>query len=105
MIKIKTQKNGDHYLGFQCSGHAGYAEYGSDIVCSAVSMLVINTINAIDSFTDCSMNVSDDEKSGSIKVVFPNGTDEKAGLLMDTLVLGIKSVEEQYGRSHVRLES
>ena len=105
MIKIKTKKNGDQYFGFQCSGHAGYAEYGNDIVCSAVSMLVINTINAIDAFTDCSMDVSDDEKSGRIQVVFPDGTDEKAGLLMDALVLGLQSVEEQYGRSHVRLES
>ena len=105
MIKIKTKKNGDQYFGFQCSGHAGYAEYGNDIVCSAVSMLVINTINAIDAFTDCSMDVSDDEKSGRIQVVFPDGTDEKAGLLMDALVLGLRSVEEQYGRSHVRLES
>ncbi len=105
MIKIKTKKNGDQYFSFQCSGHAGYAEYGNDIVCSAVSMLVINTINAIDAFTDCSMDVSDDEKSGRIQVVFPNGTDEKAGLLMDALVLGLRSVEEQYGRSHVRLES
>ncbi len=67
-------------------------------------MLVINTINSIDSFTECPMNVSEDEKSGSIQTDFPNGTDEKAGLLMDALVLGLKSVEEQYGRSHVKVE-
>ena len=33
--------------GFSLKGHAGYAEYGSDIVCSAVSMLTINTLNSI----------------------------------------------------------
>ena len=32
--------------GFSLKGHAGYAEYGSDIVCSAVSMLTINTLNS-----------------------------------------------------------
>ena len=33
-------------------GHAGYAEPGQDIVCAAVSALVINTINAIEAFTE-----------------------------------------------------
>ena len=104
MIKVKIKKDGDRYLGFTCEGHAGYAEYGSDIVCSAVSMLVINTVNSIDAFTDCTLHVADDEKSGKIRTVFPDGTDEKAGLLMDALVLGLQSIEEQYGRSHIRLE-
>ena len=104
MIKVKIRKDGDRYLGFTCEGHAGYAEYGSDIVCSAVSMLVINTINSIDAFTDCSLQVSDDEKSGKIQTVFPDGTDEKAGVLMDAMVLGLQGVEEQYGRSHIKLE-
>ncbi|MBR1470904.1 MAG: ribosomal-processing cysteine protease Prp [Lachnospiraceae bacterium] len=104
MIRFKVKKDGKCYLGFCCKGHAGYAAYGSDIVCAAVSMLVINTVNAIERFTDCQMQVSDDEKSGSVTVDFPQGTDEQAALLMDALLLGIKSVEEQYGSSHVRLE-
>ena len=104
MIKVKIRKDGDRYLGFTCEGHAGYAEYGNDIVCSAVSMLVINTVNSIDAFTECSLQVTENEKSGKIQTVFPDGTDEKAGLLMDALVLGLQSIEEQYGRSHIRLE-
>ena len=39
------------YIGFQTSGHAGYAPEGQDIVCAAASVLTINTINAIDQFT------------------------------------------------------
>ena len=38
---IKT-RNGD-YIGFNCIGHSGYAEAGEDIVCAAISVLVINT--------------------------------------------------------------
>ena len=43
MIQITFHKTrtGD-YQGFTCSGHAGYAAYGEDIVCAAVSALVIN---------------------------------------------------------------
>ena len=40
------------YIGFQTSGHAGYAPEGQDIVCAAASVLTINTINAIEQFTE-----------------------------------------------------
>lgn len=33
--------------GFKVSGHAGYAERGNDIVCSAVSLLVFGIINFV----------------------------------------------------------
>ena len=42
-------------IGFHVEGHAGYADYGQDIVCSAVSVLVINCINSIDELTDASV--------------------------------------------------
>ena len=46
MIKATIYKTGRHeYAGFDISGHAEYSESGSDIVCAAVSAIVINTIN------------------------------------------------------------
>ena len=50
-VIYKSHVNGE-VLGFKTYGHSGYADEGSDIVCSAISLLVINTINAIDTFTD-----------------------------------------------------
>ena len=51
--------------GFKVSGHALFAEAGSDIVCSAVSMLTINTINAIEEFLpDEPMTLIVDRKKG-----------------------------------------
>ena len=50
MTKIVIRKNNGRYTGFTCSGHAGYADSGSDIVCASVSVLVINTINAMEAF-------------------------------------------------------
>ena len=46
IIIRKTEKK--EYVGLICMGHAGYAENEPDIVCAAVSVLVINTINAIE---------------------------------------------------------
>ena len=47
MIKFTFFKRDGIYYGFEEQGHAGYAESGDDIVCSAVSamtMLILNTI-------------------------------------------------------------
>ena len=52
MTKITIFRNHDgEYLGFDCLGHAGYADEGEDIVCAGISALVINTINSIGLFT------------------------------------------------------
>jgi len=48
MTDIIIRKNSDGDIcGFEMDGHAGFAEYGQDIVCAALSMLSINTINSI----------------------------------------------------------
>ena len=44
-------------VGFQTAGHAGYADAGQDIVCAAASVLVINTMNAIEQFTEDDVQV------------------------------------------------
>ena len=48
MIKAKFTKTDDHFTNLEISGHAEYAEYGKDIVCSAVTAAFSTTINLID---------------------------------------------------------
>lgn len=47
MIKVLKKDN-----IISISGHAMYADYGKDIVCSAVSSIVITTINGILTIND-----------------------------------------------------
>ncbi len=47
-VKKRKSLSGISIKGF----HAGYAEEGQDIVCAAVSVLMINTVNSLDAFTD-----------------------------------------------------
>ncbi len=48
MIQVTVFRNrNEKYIGFDCKGHAGYANYGEDVICAGVSALVINTVNAI----------------------------------------------------------
>ena len=104
MIDIEIRKNDSGcYTGFTVKGHAGFAESGSDIVCAAVSMLVINTINSIEKFTTDKFSVKDDDKKGLIEFEFTSdkiSPDSK--LLLDTMCLGLSSAQESY-RQFIRL--
>ena len=51
-ITIYKSSATNRTVGFKSAGHAGYAEEGSDIICSAISVLTINRINRIDSQYD-----------------------------------------------------
>ena len=87
-----------------CLGHAGYADSGEDIVCAAISMLVINTINSLEALTDSKMQVETEEDSGMIDLKFQENLEKDGILLMDSLVLGLKGVVKQYGRQYLKLK-
>lgn len=101
-VLCKKTKNG--YQGFSCTGHAGFSEYGSDIVCAAVSVLVINTINAMELYSGAKMEIITGEEDGVIDVTFVNPVNEKTQLLMNTMILGLKSIKKQYGSKYLRLK-
>ena len=64
-------------------GHAGFAAYGNDIVCAAVSALVINTVNSIEAFTeDTFENAVHQEKDVFSFEFTSNPVSEKAELLL-----------------------
>ena len=105
MISVKVTKNrNDEYIGFSCNGHAGYADNGKDIVCSAVSVLVINTINSIEKFTDSIFITDADLKSGHIDFKFKSAPSKEASLLIDSMVLGISGIQQSYGKAYVTIK-
>ncbi len=99
---IKSQ-NGE-YKRITCKGHTGYARSGNDIVCSAVSVLVINTINSLDALTDAKLLVDSDEEEGFIDCQLLGNPDEKSRLLLDSMVLGLQMVVSQYGKKYLKLK-
>lgn len=101
MICVTVVKSLEQYRSLVIKGHAEYAEAGYDIICASVSVLAINTINAIESFTNDEIEA--DMQDGEIVANFyTHGSDTK--LLMDTFVLGIESIIQEYGDSYIHLE-
>ena len=103
MIQFIVWKSDNQYKGFESIGHAGFAEEGLDIICSAVSALTINAVNSIDAFAEDDVEVEQAEDGGFLRVRFPKALSDRAALLMDSLVLGIESIQADYGNEYITL--
>ena len=69
MIRVTVKKRENSYVSFHSKGHAGYADSGKDIVCAAVSALIITTVNSLEAFTEDEIDL--EEKSGEVFFPFP----------------------------------
>ena len=96
MICVEFSGNSDNITGFEVSGHAGYDEYGRDIVCAAVSALATNTANSIEQFTEDDMTVDVDEKTGLLRLTMTSTISDSSKLLLKSFKLGIESIEQAY---------
>ena len=67
-------------------------------------MLVINTINSLEELCHLKMDVTTDVETGYINCVLPDCLDERSIVLLDALVLGLTSVESQYGEKFCKVE-
>ncbi len=97
MLKVTVYRDSDgHPEGFQISGHSGYADAGSDIVCSAVSALAENTVNSIEKFTGDEPEVlAVNEEEGFLSYRLKTVSKE-SGLLLNSLVLGLQNIADSY---------
>ena len=102
MITIKVRKKNGSYEEFISKGHAGYAEAGQDIVCAAVSALIITTVNSLEKFTDDKFDVQEKDGFGSIH--FRNVLSERGMLLMDSLLLGLTEIAGSYNNRYLTVK-
>ena len=100
MTSITVIKEDNRILAFTCNGHAGYAKESEDIVCAAISMLVINTINSIEALTSTKPIVEADQESGYIHCSFEDDVTDDA-LLLNSMILGLSQIKEQYGTKYI----
>ena len=81
-------------IGFTAIGHAEYADAGEDIICAAISVLVINTCNAIETFTNTAISLITDEEEGLIDCRLKDSPSEQTELLFSAMILGIRNMTE-----------
>ena len=98
MLRVVFFRTSEETLtGFQITGHAGYAEYGQDIVCAAVTALSFNTANSLEALTEDTFS-AEQGQDGYLKVLV-----EDAELLLQSLLLGLTMIQEEYGEKHMKI--
>ena len=95
MIKIKYTKD-----SLELTGHAGYADYGKDIVCASVSTLIACSINNMKSIDKDSVDYKDDGSKITIKV-FNN---DYSNIIFDNLIQMLEELAKDYPKN-IKIES
>ena len=91
MIKIKvTEKN------ISILGHANYDEYGKDIVCAAVSSVVMCSVEAISSFDTKAVDIN--ESKDKLEIII-NKTDDITEKLIKNMLNCLKEIEKKYPKN------
>lgn len=104
MIQVDVFTDSDGITqGIEVKGHAGFAEYGKDIICAAVSSLTLNMANSVEAFTEDGFDGSMDEKTGRFTFRFTGEISPESKLLMDSLVLGLQNIEDSYGDEYIKI--
>ncbi len=98
MIYITIYKTSKGQVdGFKVRGHADSVSEGADLVCCSVSVLTINCANSLEQLTDTGFTVTEQEEEGLIELHLKQPASDAAELLMQSFVLGIETIEKQYG--------
>lgn len=103
LAKIIRNKENNHISEFSLKGHADSAEYGKDIVCAAVSVLSISTVNGLQKYAHVNPKVnSDDANGGLLEVSIPdaNNHDDQiaADAILSTFQNGMDDISHSYAK-------
>ena len=100
MISIIIERIGNDVRALYMSGHSGYSEQGTDIICSSASTLFYTAANALEEL--CSLEghitVNEDKGDGNVNAVIkiPELTGDakvKAQTIMETIEVGFKCLK------------
>lgn len=101
MINVIVIKEKQTIKTIEATGHSGYAEYGADIVCSAVSTLMETLANGLTEIVKAKANIIVDEEIPHLSVTLNEEDLEKckyAQVLMQSALLGIKGVAQEFSK-------
>lgn len=89
MIKVKYNSE---YKLIEVTGHAGYNDYGKDIVCASVSSIILSSVNLAHDFND---NVIYKDENDKITIINETN-DENVKKVFNNMILCLIDLEKQY---------
>ena len=98
MTRCEFFTEDERITGFSVSGHSGYAEAGSDIVCAAISAVVTMAEATINDVCGAKAKVRVKEEDARITLTLPTSCDEEETVqaALSGLLLTLLSLKEDY---------
>ena len=88
---------------YEVSGHAGYADEGQDIICSAVSAITQTPIYGLTNHLNLQPDIKIDRDKGLLRVVLKEEPNDLTEAILESMLLSMESVARQcpkYVRIH-----
>lgn len=100
MVNVKISRHNTRIKVVEIKGHAGYAKYGKDIVCSAISAIASTALLGLIRVSSQSVEYTRDDKVGYLRFLVPLGNTEeeiiKQEAILETMLLGLMDLEQGY---------
>ena len=98
MTRCEFFTENDRITGFTVSGHSGYAEAGSDIICAAVSAIVTMAEATINDVCGAKAKVRVKEADARITLTLPVSCDEEESVqaVLAGMMLYLCSLRDDY---------
>ena len=98
MTRCEFFTEDDRITGFSVSGHSGYSEAGSDIVCAAISAVVTMAEATINEVCGAKAKVRVKEQDARITLTLPASCDEEESVqaVLAGMMLTLCSMRDDY---------
>lgn len=103
MTKVEIFRKNGNIIGYKASGHSGYSEQGSDIICSAISTSLQMTLIGIQEVLKLKVDFKIND--GFLDVDLKNISQDKLtqiNILTETMAIFLKELTKQYPK-YIRL--
>ena len=103
MTKVEIFRKNGNIIGYKASGHSGYSEQGSDIICSAISTSLQMTLIGIQEILKLKVDFKIND--GFLDVDLKNISRDKltqTNILTEAMAIFLKELTKQYPK-YIRL--
>ncbi len=102
MINILVIREKENIITMEATGHSGYAEAGSDIVCSSVSTILQSIIKGLEEVVRANPKYTIDEDIPHLSVSIPKTLSKEdmrsAQVLLRTAYLSLVDISNSYAK-------
>ena len=102
-LEILCRRRQGRIISLEVRGHAGFAVIGKDIVCAAVSALVLSAAEGLKAHSAAKVAIVDTQSTYRLNV--DTGNDERGQAVLETTLGGLRAIEAAYPRHLVVKES